>query len=319
MAIENPIVELWCRKYAPTSFKKGDWLGNEDIRANFEHKKQHEIINNAFVGQPGLGKSLGAHIIARNIFPGNWRDFDMSLSGKVKNIEKDVMDFCDSGCIDGSPRKLAIFEEGDGITKPAQRALRIPMEKYAHKVVVIITCNYGSKIIDALHSRGCTINFKLAGLKDLRTFAHRIINGEGLEIDEKQVIGIIMKARGKFRNVANLIQGWTTGKKCFYNTTEDLKDQIDIFINYLKGTKNKSNFDKMVDTIERMLSEYDDRTVCLALSEYIVRSKFPQTVKTRMMIGCNATMKDLVNGVDPYSSFWSLCAEFVVILENLRS
>jgi len=260
--ITNPTVELWCRKYAPTSFKKGDWLGNEDIRANFEYKKQHEYINMAFVGEPGLGKSLAADIIAKRDFPGNWRVWNMSMKAGIDLIEKSVMDFCQSGCINGSSRKLAIFQEADGISKAAQKALRVPMEDFAVKIVVFITCNYGSKVIDALHSRGGTMYFRLASIKDLQAFGKKIIVGEGLDITPEQLAGIVRQARGKFRNVANLIQAWTTGKKVHYVSRTSLKGKIANFIKMLKAEK----FDKMVEEIETMLGEMDDRSVCLAIT-----------------------------------------------------
>lgn len=312
MDIENPVVELWCRKYAPRTFKRGDWLGNEDIRANLECKKQYEYINMALVGDSGLGKSLAADIIARTVFPGNWYVWNMSLEGRVKVIEKEVMDFCESGCMNGSRRKLAIFQEADGISKAAQKALRVPMEDYADKVVTIITCNYGSKVIDALHSRGCTMYFKLASILDLMMFANRIINGEGLDISDEQVSSIVRQARGKFRNAANLIQGWTTSKKVYYASQKDLNDHIATLVGHLR----KEKLDKMLEEIEAMLGEYDDRTVCLGIAQHIRDSNFPQYLKTRFMVGCNDVMKALVAGSDTYTAFWSMCAEFVIMVNQ---
>jgi len=37
-----------------------------------------------------------------------------------------------------------------------------------------------------------------------------------------------------------------------------------------------------------------------------------------MMVACNEVMRDLVQGGDPYTSFWSMCAEFLITKQNYK-
>jgi replication factor C small subunit len=309
----NEMSEIWCAKYAPTSFKKGDWLGNEEIRVNFEHKKKEDLINYIFAGPPGIGKTLAGEILAIQ-FGANSDTINMSLEGKVANIESKIIKFCEGQSVFGGGRKILIFSEADAISKAAQKALRVPMEDYAAKVVFICTCNYPAKIIDPIHSRSCTIHFKLASQEDLKIFARKIIQGEGIEITSTQIDDITRRARGKFRNVANLLQGWTTGDKCNYPIYEDLDEAIESTYKLLL----KLDYDKIRKNFDDCLMAYDPTQLIINLTEYINESSIPKSMRIQATIDCSECASNLVLGVDPFLSFSSLAAKLVLSLYNLR-
>jgi DNA polymerase III delta prime subunit len=215
----------------------------------------------------------------------------------------------------GGTRKCAIFSEADGISKVAQKALRVPMEKYAEYIVTLITANYSSKIIDALHSRGCTIKLHLASKKDLRTFAKRVIDGEKLKINDDQLEDIIKEARGKFRNVVNILQGYSAGGKCYYKSKKDLDDKIKESFRLLKQLK----LDDMFEKFEEMMEEFDETTIILRLAETIKVSDMPMNLKARCIMLCEKCMVNTQQGSDPYLSFWALCSELIIVLSVLQS
>jgi len=59
----------------------------------------------------------------------------------------------------GCPRKVILLDEADGLTKPAQEALRRTMEKYSDKSMFILTANNKHAIIPAIQSRCVTYDF----------------------------------------------------------------------------------------------------------------------------------------------------------------
>jgi DNA polymerase III delta prime subunit len=305
-------VNLWTEKYEPIDWN--DWLGNEDIKNNFQHKSSNEIINNIFAGPPGTGKSLCAKIISNQHFGRNILRINASEIG-IDAVKGMIKDYCKGGTVDMAKRKVLLLEEFDGITKAGQKALRVPMEKYAKYIVFIGTCNYPEKIIDAIHSRACTIRFKLASYKDLKTFLYRIVEGEGLTITGNQSDDIIRDARGKFRNVANLLQGWTTGKKVMYKSKDDLYKMIDKIFNRMKKLDN----DGMLKEIENALAEYDSTMIMIRLGETIKDSSMPTVLKSSCLIACGDCMEQIVIGVDIYLAFWSLCSKLTLVYRRLTS
>ena len=57
--------------------------------------------------------------------------------------------------------KVIILDEADAMTTDAQLALRGVMEEFSSHCTFIMTCNYKSKLLEALHSRSTVIDFKL--------------------------------------------------------------------------------------------------------------------------------------------------------------
>ena len=59
----------------------------------------------------------------------------------------------------GAKRKVVVWDEADGLTPAAQDACRGIMEKYATKVLFILTANYADKIRPAVKSRCALYTF----------------------------------------------------------------------------------------------------------------------------------------------------------------
>ena len=172
----DPVIEVYWERYKPKSFK--EMIGNEDFKQNFENKSIFEYIHSIFAGPPGTGKSLGIELIEKKTFKGNSKTWNMSIKGTIDNVETSVLKFCEGSSLDNVPRLLAVFQESDRMSKPAQEAMRVPMEAYAKRVVFIQSVNYLHKIIDPIQSRSCVVQFELATESELREFCDRIVTGE---------------------------------------------------------------------------------------------------------------------------------------------
>lgn len=110
-----------------------------------------------FYGPPGTGKTSSAHVIARTLL-GDWFN-DMNFIESNASDDRGI-DFIRNELKSamrskplGTPRKIILLDEADGLTPSAQDAMRQLIEKYSHNAMVIMTCNELEKIRPAIRSR----------------------------------------------------------------------------------------------------------------------------------------------------------------------
>ena len=110
-----------------------------------------------FYGPPGTGMTSSAHVIARTLL-GDWfNDMNFIESNAsddrgIDFIRNDLKSAMRSRPL-GTPRKIILLDEADGLTPSAQDAMRQLIEHYSHNAMVIMTCNELEKIRPAIRSR----------------------------------------------------------------------------------------------------------------------------------------------------------------------
>lgn len=102
--------------------------------------------------------------------------------------------------------KLIILDEADAMTSTAQMALRRIMEKYTANTRFCIIANYTHKLSPALLSR-CT-RFRFSPLKeaDIRGLVDRVIEQEGVRIEEDAINSLVRLSKGDMRRALNVLQ-----------------------------------------------------------------------------------------------------------------
>ena len=89
-----------------------------------------------------------------------------------------------------------MFDEADGLTSQAQDAMRGIMEKYADKVLFILTANYGDKIRPAIKSRCTTYTFKRVSAKQGASHLTRLTESCGVPVEWEPFYGDVVEFHG---------------------------------------------------------------------------------------------------------------------------
>jgi len=149
----NKKMALWTEKYRPST------IDGYVFRDNAQKKQIQSWIDNKsiphllFSGSAGVGKTTLAKILINQleIDPYDVLEINASRENGVDNIRDKITGFVQT--MPFGDFKVVLLDEADYITPQGQAILRGVMETYASSSRFILTCNYPSRIIPALHSR----------------------------------------------------------------------------------------------------------------------------------------------------------------------
>lgn len=219
----------WNEKLRPTT--PVEIVGNNVFVQDFiEWEKTGEYPSAILiVGPPGTGKSSAANAI-RHTMLGQWNN-DMNVlwtnasdDRGIAHIREQIKQFARLSGI-GVARKLVVLDEADGLTPQSQDALRGIMEKYAHRVLFVLTANYPDKIRPAIKSRCTVYTFTRVSPKEGARHLMRATESCGAPVEwEEAYEDVIARCGGDLRAAVNLLE--STPKKPdalkdLNNTTED--------------------------------------------------------------------------------------------------
>ena len=153
-----------------------------------------------FLGGPGTGKTSAANAIARTLLGNAYNEMNVMWTNAsddrgIGHIREEVKNFSRLSGI-GTKRKVVVFDEADGLTSQAQDAMRGIMEKYADKVLFILTANYGDKIRPAIKSRCTTYTFKRVSAKQGASHLTRLTESCGVPVEWEPFYGDVVEFHG---------------------------------------------------------------------------------------------------------------------------
>lgn len=199
---------VWVEKYRPKTV--AECILSPRTSETFKAFVASGVFPNLLLtGGAGIGKSSVARALVSDLGL-SLLEINASEERGIDNIREKVINFCATVSFDGTG-KAVLFEEADGLTVDAQKALRAVIEQYS-SVKFIFTANYKNKIIDALHSRTTSIDFSLTKAERetvLLKFIKRvyaILKKEGVQFDDDVVQRICIKHFPDSRRILNELQ-----------------------------------------------------------------------------------------------------------------
>ena len=183
----------WVEKYAPQT--TADLVGHTQFKADAKGWKETGLWPPAILlhGSPGMGKTTAAHCIARDMLGEYCEEPNLIITNSsddrgidyIRELKHTVKT---SGlCV---KRKVIILDEADGLTSPAQDALRHVMEAGGKYALFILTANDSTKIKKAIQSRCNTYRFEFKD-SDTDEILERLLHIVGPQTDINQLKSLI--------------------------------------------------------------------------------------------------------------------------------
>jgi DNA polymerase III delta prime subunit len=177
--------ELWVEKYRPSTLD-GYVFRDEKQRGQIEGWiKDGSIPHLLFSGSAGVGKTTLAKILVNELGVQDSDVLSVNASKDGRKIDwfRDKLEgYCQT--MPFGDFKVVILDEADYLNiNSVQPAMRNLMEEYSHSVRFILTCNYPTKIIPAIHSRCQNIHIEKTDLTEFTARVATILVEENIEFD----------------------------------------------------------------------------------------------------------------------------------------
>jgi DNA polymerase III delta prime subunit len=210
---------LWVEKYRPQVIE--DCILPTDVKNTFKSfVDQGEIPNLLLSGTAGVGKTTIAKALC-NELGADFYVINGSDEGRfLDTVRNQAKNFASTVSLTSSSKhKVLIIDEADNTTPDVQLLLRASIEEFQKNCRFIFTCNFKNKIIDPLHSRTTVVEFNTRGKTKAQlasAFFKRcttILDGEGVEYEDRVVAEVVQKYYPDFRRTLNELQRYSsTGK-----------------------------------------------------------------------------------------------------------
>ena len=204
---------LYVEKYRPHKIE--DCILPDRLKKVFqEYVTEGNIPNLMLTGTAGCGKTTVAKAMCEEIGC-NFLFINSSDERGIDTLRTKIKGYASTVSLTGG-RKVIILDEADYLTPEAQAGLRGAIEEFSENCSFIFTCNFKSRLIDALHSRCSVIDFALKGDEKAKMAAQMykritaILTQEGIEYDKTVLAKIVERYFPDYRRTLNELQRYST-------------------------------------------------------------------------------------------------------------
>lgn len=321
----NIVNSLWVEKYRPK--KIDDLVLPEKYKNDFVTCiKKKEIGNLLLSGSPGSGKTALTRIICSSegiIF--NREDNVLELNGSAKETRSisyvnDVIEpYLKIPAASPDKYKIVFIDEADYLTDASFSSMRNIIEKYSNHARFIFTCNYVSKIPEAIMSRCQHYVFKQMPIEFVIEYCKNILNSEKVEYDEKDLKFITETLYPDIRRIVNTLQSDSLSGKLVTNRNISLSSEKTIIshvveiISFIESGQNHK-INNVINNIVKFLGELDIDYRAI-YSDLFFRDKVPSLAKIIINKYSNGHADCLL----PHMHFLGMVFEMIQGLQKYKS
>lgn len=319
------INSLWVERYRPKKLQ--ELVLSENYRRDFEICIQKKEISSLLLsGSPGSGKTALTRILCspEGIIQ-NRDDNVLELNGSAKETRsisyvQDVIEpYLKIPPAKPDKYKIVFIDEVDFYTDAAFSSMRNIMEKYSVHARFILTCNYISKIPEAIQSRCQHYVFKQMPVDFVMDYCKNILNSEKITFEEKDLKFTVDGLYPDIRRIVNALQKSSlTGKLITDRNISTSNEKIIItnimeIINFIQMNEDHK-INGGINNIVKILGELD-LDYRMIYSDLFFRDKVPAVAKVLINKYSNSHADCLL----PHMHFLAMLFEVIQALQKYKT
>lgn len=315
---------LWVEKYRPK--KLDELILPENYKEDFNiNIKKKEIPHLLLGGPPGSGKTCIAQILtSKEGIIQNSNDNVLEVDGSSKAsrgitfVEDVIEQYLKIPPARPDNYKIVFIDEADQLTEAAFKSLRHIMEKYSKHGRFILTCNYVSKIEDAVQSRCTYYVFKQMPMEFVLNYGKNVLQSENITFDEKDLKFVVDQLYPDIRKIIGVLQKCSlTGKLKVDRQSTVTNEKLIItsiveIINFIQSFEDHK-INNVISNIVKTLGELDI-DYRFIYSDLFFRNNVPAVAKIIINKYSNTHADCLL----PHMHFMAMVLDVIQALQKYR-